>query len=73
MNNGRLNTITFFALSLITEALCCVVFHLARRTRFSCYHVSPCEMAGVREDQHGLAGQDQLNHAEEVSLVGEIE
>ncbi|XP_029647515.1 equilibrative nucleoside transporter 4-like isoform X1 [Octopus sinensis] len=71
LHNQRTNTIIFFTISLTIVCLCFILFHVVRRSQFVRYYVSQCEMAGLAEEQRGIANPNPASgpFTEEVSLV----
>jgi len=64
--NVTMNTMIFFIISLVMVLMCCIAFHVLRRSKFARYHVSLCRSAGLADDQRTII---QSDHPEEVSLV----
>ena len=70
LKDKHTNTIIFFSLSLVMIFLCCIVFHLTRRTQFVRFFLTLCEDAAMADDQRGITPH-MASNPEEVSLVRE--
>lgn len=67
VDDVRANTIVFFASSIVAVLVCCVVFHVTRRTDFVKFYVTRCQTSSVSDDRRAII--NEATNAEEVSLV----
>ncbi|CAH1796333.1 unnamed protein product [Owenia fusiformis] len=67
LNNERINTLIFFALSIAIVLSCFVIFHVTKRSEFVRFHVTMCKNAGVADDQRGIT--TEVSNPEEVDIV----
>lgn len=70
MDDVQKNTIVFFAVSTASVFVCCVIFHLTRRSDFVRFYISMCKTSRIEDDQRSI--MHQVTNVEEVSLVREI-
>ncbi|KAL8609050.1 hypothetical protein ACOMHN_059863 [Nucella lapillus] len=69
LKDQRLNTIIFFALSLIILLACFVIFHVSRRSNFVKFYVTLCKGSRENRDEMCKRLTSRPSYTEDVSLV----
>jgi len=64
------STLLFFGVSIAFVVVCCVAFHVTRRTEFVRFYVSVCRSSALNDDQRAIMRPStEPTIGEEVSLV----